>query len=335
MVNPDASFCDGSVPSDSSRRARTHFEYDERGLLTLRDLPGKSAEQVSLNAFGEVWRVQDAAGDTQFLRDRLGRVLERNDVGEGISTFDWDSDPDCSWAEGLLRRAVSADGVEQLFDYDVFGRPAARTMTVDGRTFRTSMHYNDLGQLGEIRTPIGGPRIQYGYDGIGSLSTISAEGETLWSVQDRDVTGVASDVLFGNGVESTKTIVEGLLREAHVLAPNATLPYPGAPQSMLEIDSLELEYDARGNTSMRAIPHLGLEETFEHDALGRLERWTTHSKENVEDDITQTYWETGAIRNRSDVGNYVYSGTQVMSAGSVSYGYDADGRQDSRAGFDL
>ena len=143
-------------------------------------------------------------------------------------------------------------------------------------------------------------------------------------------------MVFGNGVQSTKTIVEGLLREAHVLAPNATLPYPGAPQSMLEIDSLELEYDARGNTSMRGIPHLGLEETFEHDPLGRLERWTTRSKGNVlQDDITQTYWETGAIRTRSDIGNYIYAGLQVLSAGGVSYTYDADGRQDSRAGFEL
>ena len=335
VVNPDASFCDGSIPSDGARRASSHFEYDERGLLTLRDLPGKSIENVSTNAFGDVWRIQDAAGDTRFTRDQLGRVVERNDAGEGVSTFDWDSDADCTWADGLLRRAVSGDGVEQLFDYDAFGRPSARTMSVDDRTFRTSLHYNEIGQLGEIRTPLGGPRVRYEYDGVGSLSTISANDTNLWSVQGRDVTGVASDVAFGNGVQSTRTIVEGLLREASVLAPNATLPYPGAPQSMLEIDSLELEYDAAGRIEMRGIPHLNLREEFEHDRLGRLERWTTERNGAVQDDIRQTYWETGAIRNRSDIGNYIYVGNNVIAAGGVSYGHDADGRQDTRGGYSL
>ena len=333
VVNPVINICDGTIPEDGPRRLSTHFEYDERGELTLRDLPGKSPEQLVTNAFGELVTVTDAAGQTRYIRDGLGRVVQREDVGEGIATFDWDSDEDCSWAEGLLRRASSADGIEQVFDYDAFGRVSSRTMTVDDRTFRSSFHYDEHGRVGEIQPPLSGPRLRYEYDGVGRLLSIAAGQTSVWQAQSRDVTGRVSEAVFGNGVHASRTIVEGLLREVHVLAPNATSPYPGSTLSMLEIDSLELEYDAAGQISARSIPHLNLREDFEHDQLGRLRRWTTRRDGVEQDDATQEYWETGAIRSRSGFGTYLYDGMHVSSAGGRSYSHDADGRQETRGEY--
>jgi hypothetical protein len=76
----------------------------------------------------------------------------------------------------------------------------------------------------------------------------------------------------------------------------------------------------------------GLIETFSYDALNRLES----SARNGVVNLSLTLDAIGNLVSKSDVGSYAYHPTKrraVVSAGSHSYGYDANGNQSVRDGF--
>lgn len=335
-VNPTASTCDGSLPADGPRRSSAHFEYNNAGAVTLRDVPGRSPEAADYNGFGERWRAADASGVTTWQYDALGRTESRTDSGVGTATFDWDADEDCAWADGMLRRTTSPDGAQREYAYDAFGRVSHTSMSMNDITLGVGYRYNDNGQLEELRH-LAGPTIKRRFDDLGALSRVLAEGQTLWTATSRNELGVVDNAVYGNGVEESHLYVQGLLRESHLLAPNMTAPFPGASTTMQEIDSIALEYDINGRVEAREIPHLGLREEFDHDRIGRLLSGEMRADGQLVDSWDHEYWETGAIRSRSGVGDYVYGSAVaplgVTDAGGVSYKYDADGRQISRGDF--
>lgn len=337
VVNPQSGTCDGALPAnDTVRTTHTHYEYNTAGQATVRKLPGRSQETLAYNAFGEPWRVVDASGTTSTTRDALGRVVSRNDSGDGIAAYEWDSDPSCGWADGLLRRSTSADGVEREYFYDEFGRPSATELGVGSVSVRKDFRYDDFGRMAQLRHA-GGPTVSYAFDPLGAPLAVSAAGQTLWEVDERDVSGRLSASSFGNGVEVETTITSGLLESSVTLAPNMTPAYPGAGTSTHEIDSVAVRYDVMGRPDYREIPHLGLLEDFTHDQIGRLTRSDAQRDGASVAGEQYDYWETGAIRSRSGIGAYTYGDAarplSVTRAGNVEYTYDDDGRQLTRNSF--
>jgi len=75
----------------------------------------------------------------------------------------------------------------------------------------------------------------------------------------------------------------------------------------------------------------GVTETFVYDPLNRL----NHSQRNGVTNLDVTLDAIGNVSWKSDVGNFTYHATKrraVVSAGSTSYGYDANGNMTSRNG---
>lgn len=336
VVNPASGTCDGSIPDDGPERSSTHFRYNKAGQVVSRHLAGRSEELTEYNAFGEPWRVQDASGTSTFAFDRGGRIISRTDSAVGTATYEWDSDADCAWADGYLRRTTSADGAVREYVYDAFGRVQQSSLDIDGVSFALDYRYDDFSRLAQLRH-LGGPTIERSYDEVGALSSVSAQGVSLWTADARNALGAIEDAHYGNGVQENHLYVEGLLRESHLMAPNMTPPYPGAGFSTVEVDSQSLFYDQNGRISVMEIPHLSLREKYRHDRLGRLEGTEMYRQGTLVDDFEQTYWPTGAIDSRSGVGTYKYESQVaplgVSQAGLLPYTYDADGRQTSRGGY--
>ena len=57
-----------------------------------------------------------------------------------------------------------------------------------------------------------------------------------------------------------------------LLADDPVIAYPGSPDASPVVDSVSLEYDGVGRMQRKKIPHLGVEESFVHDDIGRLLR---------------------------------------------------------------
>ena len=102
------------------------------------------------------------------------------------------------------------------------------------------------------------------------------------------------------------------------------------------IQNLDYEWDADGNLRQRRDLNQGLAEEFRYDALDRL----AQSRRNGAITLELDYDAIGNIRRKSDVcagtaSCYTYHATRkhaVVTAGSQTYGYDANGNMTSRGG---
>jgi hypothetical protein len=93
----------------------------------------------------------------------------------------------------------------------------------------------------------------------------------------------------------------------------------------------QVSWDYNGNFTTRQDLKQGLTETFVYDALNRLD----YSQRNGVTNLDVTLDAIGNITWKSDVGSYSYHATKrraVVSAGSHSYGYDANGNMTTRDG---
>ncbi|MCR9161952.1 MAG: RHS repeat-associated core domain-containing protein [Nannocystaceae bacterium] len=338
VVNPEAGFCDGSLPAASTERTSTHFEYSDLGHPTLRELPGSGVETLDYNAFGEPWRVVTEAGTSSTVRDDLGRTLHRFDSDGANAHFLWDASPTCTAPTGSLCRTTSSDGAEREFLYDALGRVEESAVTIDGYTLRGGYGYDSFGRIGSVWHE-GAPTVQNDYDAVGALSRVSVvEGKELWRATDRDVGGAITGSVYGNGATFSRTVIDGLFREMTLEAPNMTPAFPGAETSSVTIDSASVVYDVGGRLESREIPHLGLHETFVYDGDQLTGASMLHDGESL-GSWSQSYTPTGAVASRSGIGQFEYGDPAhplgVTQAGGVSYSYTSHGRQQSRAGNDF
>lgn len=335
VVNPEAGFCDGSLPADSKERTSTHFEYSDLGHPTRRDLPGSGLETLDYNAFGEPWRVVTEAGSSSIVRDDLGRTLHRYDSDGSNAHFSWDVSPECSAPIGSLCRTSSSDGAEREFRYDALGRVEESAMSIDGYTLRGGYRYDAFGRVARVWHE-GGPTVQNEYDAVGALSRVSVmQGPELWRATERDVGGTITGSVFGNGAKLSRTVIDGLFREMTLDAPNMTPAFPGAETSSVTIDSASVVYDVAGRLESREVPHLGLLEVFAYEGDQLVGASTEHDGESL-GSWSQTYFPTGAVETRSDLGEFEYGDAAhplgVTQAGDVGYSYGPHGRQEERAG---
>jgi RHS repeat-associated protein len=93
----------------------------------------------------------------------------------------------------------------------------------------------------------------------------------------------------------------------------------------------QVSWDYNGNFTTRQDLKQGLTETFVYDALNRLD----YSQRNGVTNLDVTLDAIGNVSWKSDVGSYSYHATKrraVVSAGSHSYGYDANGNMVTRDG---
>jgi hypothetical protein len=167
-------------------------------------------------------------------------------------------------------------------------------------------------------TSTSGYRLQLAYDyQNGYLKRVrnASSGTVYWEAVSADAAGRLQNETFGNGVQTYTEYdqANGWLfkRQAGV----------GGGTGLIDA---QVSWDYNGNFTTRQDLKQGLTETFVYDAMNRLD----YSQRNGVTNLDVTLDAIGNVTWKSDVGSYSYHATKrraVVSAGSNSYGYDANG----------
>jgi YD repeat-containing protein len=135
------------------------YEWDDNGMLTARESPGKMDERYTYDDLGQLVTVVDAVSgaDQAYAYDPAGNVTSMTDIDGTLWTYGAATDRNqVPWREELF-------GVQrEEFTYDASGRVVM---------------VSDLGGVTEYR-----------YDGLGRLRAV-LEDDVVVSVQDRDAAG--------------------------------------------------------------------------------------------------------------------------------------------------
>ncbi|MEV1019984.1 DUF6531 domain-containing protein [Streptomyces sp. NPDC050264] len=285
------------------------YTYDEVGrTLAETDFDGRTT-RYSYDAAGRPVSRTNAAGETiRYAFDAAGRLAVK-DVGGERTEYSYD-------AVGRLTGAVSP-GSRLSRAYDSVGRLTAET--VDGRT--SAYRYDALGRRIGRTTPTGADT-ETRWDELGNVAGLHVDG--------------AHSLAFGHdplGREIRRTLgdlvtLDFAWDEVGRLTGQALTTPQGAPRQR------EFGYRADGFPSSVADRATGRTTDYELDPVGRPLTVTGHGFSSVRRETyaydvagnqTRAEW-TGTPVDPDAAGTRTFDGTRVLSAGRVSYRYDAAGR---------
>jgi RHS repeat-associated protein len=176
--------------------------------------------------------------------------------------------------------------------------------------------------------------VDYIYDGRENLDAVVNDADptlVYWQAQSMDEYGHYSGELYGNNVLTTTVYDDG------TGAINGTQTGLGGNTSD---QSLVYTWDAYGNLATRQDANAGMTETFQYDALNRIQSSTITGSPASPAQLTLSYSATGDIQSKSDVGTVYtpYTGhahllhtMTTVDGGSVNYSYDNNGNMLSGA----
>jgi len=333
----------------------TRYEYDASGrLLQVRDALNNLAGSISYNplgmkvaqtdmdlgawtytrnALGEIVSLRDAKLQAfNFAYDKLGRLTSRT-APEGTRTWTWGGSAALHNVGRLTQ--LSGPGYSESFVHDAYGRPATRTVTSDA-SYRYDLSYNGLGLPDSLTYPDtgSGSRFKVGYEyDAGQLVRIrdaTAPATSFWQLNTQDAAGNIIDETLGAAIR----VITGFNPLSN------TMDYRQAGISGgAAIQNLAYAWDASDKLIRRQDLNRGLTEEFRYDALDRLD----DSRRNGVVNLDLSYDAIGNINWKSDVCTtaapcYAYHASRkhaVTTAGSQTYGYDANGNMTSRGGASL
>jgi RHS repeat-associated protein len=255
---------------------------------------------------------------TTLTYDRLSRVLTRVEA-EGVTTWTWGNAP----ADRNVGSLVSVQGpnVSERFTYDALGRMATATRLVQGASLATALSYDSATGLRDTMvypsaSGVAPLRVRHRYDRQRLVELTDADtGASFWRLDAADARGHVVSESLGNGVR----IASSYDPATGLLAQRTAGPGGGSSHQ-----NLAFEWDAAGNLARRTERNSGVEETFSYDAVNRLD----HVQRGGVMALDLAYDAVGNLTYKSDVGQYSYDttrGNALVSAGSNSYSYDANG----------
>ena len=349
-------WADGPLPGAVDR---IEITYTVTGHRTEVIDPDKGTWRYAVNGFGEVTCQLDAKGQAHWHRyDGLGRLLRR-EVRTGVVDVTGCAGTQVGWTEWVYGNSngsgtfgqvleVAHSQTEaapvgqvlelQTFSYDALGRVTLRRTDLrepgTGGNFvvyeeRTT--YDEFGRVFQMFDASGGNRgLRHHYDSRGHLVGLrearqGASGRLYWELLGTDARGQVSQARLGNGmvVTAERWAETGQLRRLRDQLGGTVA------------QDLELWWDRVGQLQARRDSAAGVRsERFSYDARGRLTTtWDlggagfapgTTAGTQVQ---SQSYDLSGNITWKSDVGSYQYGlkPHAVISAGGVSYSYDANG----------
>ena len=327
---------------------KTKAQYDVLDRLIRRQDPDAGTTGLVYDGFGEIiTEVHQESGDVirhQF--DALGRIYDTADPNGGHSKLDWDTAVN---GIGKVAGTHSPDSVDTANTYDVVGRPLATIQTVDGKSYKSEVHYDPQGRVSELLYPsidgsnLPGLTLQYKYTSANYLYEIGFVApeqnyQMLEHVSERNLDDALLKSEYGATLNATRSydpITGRLNTEAVTLGANSSLfnlVYTYYPSGLVW---------TRTNTTVNRL------ETFTFDEADRLSDW----KNQYAGSSISTHYGYDSTGNLTDVANdtgytehndYGLSGNayphaltkQTFSGGlTTNYGYDAHGRQDSASGY--
>jgi RHS repeat-associated protein len=345
----------GNLTSTSADGVTTSLGYDGRGRKTSMTDADMGAWQYRYNVFGELIWQKDAKGQiVTMVYDALGRMTSRTEA-EGATTWTYDT---ATTGIGKLASVSAPAGVAsssyaETYSYDSLGRPISLMRTIDGVNYQTQTTYDGASRPLRTIYPAsvsGSISTRNVYNAFGYLKEIrnylatddakpisQLQGRVYWMADSYAVTGQVNGETYGNGLANDRAFsaVTGRLSRA-------TIDRGSVITAPFFVQDLSYTYDAVGNVSRRQESATGYarDEQFytstPGDGYDGLDRLKVHKVVGGAT-VTVTYDTKGNITNKSDVGNYTYSGINagphaVTTAGSNTYTYDAVGNMLTGAG---
>lgn len=219
---------------------------------------------------------------------------------------------------------------ERSHDYDPLGRPSTTYSLFDGQTHAVTRTYDSQSRLTTLTYP-SGFQIEHHYTATGYLSEVrnASDNALYWQADAIDAYGQVSLATLGNGLTTMHH------RDPGTGSIDAITTGSGLGQ----VQNLSYQWDAIGNLIQRHDNNQSLTETFQYDALNRLEE----SKLGGQVNLSLTYDAIGNIKSKSNVGSYQYGNgnagphavTSVTGLRAATYVYDANGNMVSGAGRTL
>lgn len=282
------------------------IEYDGLGRRTRVVDPSAGTQTFLYNAFNELKRTDDANGGVlRLTRDKLGRITEAStEVGGQYespvgnewalrNTFVYDSAPN---GIGLLASASSNDGVAVARTYDAFSRLDSETWTELGASFGFKYHHDSSGRTKRLDYPSSGGQTfsaEYAYAPTGEVSEIwdvtnESSRARLWQQVAANPAGLSTEELFGTSTR-VKRFYDDLNR--------IRLVRGAADTTGTVFQLLSLKWDAGDLLKEKRDVQGAASETYRHDFLGRLDKWTINQGcESISWNYTYDDW--GNLRSR-------------------------------------
>lgn len=326
--------------SDALGNAST-WTYNTRGYLTNSTDVDTGAILYEPNAFGETERIRypktnAPAWTMQFTFDKLSRPLTRVE-SEGTTTFTWGRlahNTASAKYIGRLKKVVSPNGYVEDYLFDNYARISRLRTTIDGTNYDFNVTYTPTTGNPETFTY---PTSTSGFRLVlvntyqkNLLKSVGIQGSiTPWTATSTDAFGHVQDELFGNGV---RTFTDFDQATGQIAAREAGI---GGGTALI---NSKLTWDLRGNLKKREDLHLSptVAEEFFYDPIGRFDYSTRNG--TINQDVTldaggNILWKKDVCPSAANC--FAYHATKkraVVTAGSNSYGYDANGNMSSRNG---
>lgn len=316
--------------------ATSSATYNLRGCRTQMVDADAGTWNFGCDSLNEVvsWTDAKAQSFSQVF-DAMGRRTSRTEP-EGTSNWVWGSSAAAHNIGALA--TVSGPGYSEALSYDSLGRLAQRTINT-AYSFTFNYTYNTIGELDTEQFPVS--PVPSGT--AGSRFSVQHCYSYGFEYQLRDVTSTSAacgtagpPVLYGLGAANdySSPTSESFGSGAGLVALSAGYEaftnhlasvQAGTGASTTNIQNLQYTWDVADNLRQRKDVNQSLTEVFTPDALNRLSSSTLNGNQN----LALTYYASGDIHTRSDVGTYTYGASAhphaVTVAGPNSYGYDANG----------
>jgi len=290
IYDDEQRLCRHHVPEHGS----TRYQYDAAGQMVAYAKGQSSASCAVPNS--------DARVNLSY--DNLGRLITTD--FRHAATPDITRSYDAVGNLTAITRGSGAQAVEWSYGYNSADLLNAETLRLDGRNFRLRYNYNSAGHMTRRRLP-SGRNIDYTPDGLGRVTDVESNGDTLASGTRFHASGAVIAMDYGNGHEFTQTLNARLLPQRGRSAKAGVNP---------AFDQ-ELTYDARGKiTAIRDRAQSINSRTYGYDGLGQL--------------ITATGpWGAGGAANATATFKYDSLGNllnKTLGPRNVIFSYDSRNR---------
>ena len=255
----------------------TEIRYDRLGRRTALIDPDSGTTNYVFNGHGELVREADGNGAiTDYRYDPDGRPRAIID-GDGVDTFDWDG---AANGIGLLagrtrvNKGISDGLVSTGYRYDSRSQIVGSDWQIKGEEYTVAFAYDAFGRRQDTTYPAVAGRsrvvVRNTYNQFtGDLQQVGPASDPAvfyWRTDARDAFERLTAETFGNGL--TTTIAYDPVRDVLQRRIDTRTRTGGVVQAFA------YDYDANGNLEARRDERARINETFQHDALNRLKRWT-------------------------------------------------------------